>query len=317
MTTTAALPAGFQARPATLDDLEAALRISRAQYLADYGEPDDDLTLESMRALVDAPAPKLWVVTAPDGQVVANAELKYGLSGTVPVPLICVLPEYQRRGIGSALLHLVEAEALSSGRAPEPPTQFLTQVSGRNTAAHRVLENSGYSLHSAFQIMELQMVEPPSSPAAIDGIEVRLFVVGQDEQAVYQADEEAFLDERGKQPRTYDVWSRRLQMDTDRFDPTLWYVAWDGSEIAGTSLNQVYQGYGEVMHLGVRRPWRRRGLGMALLLRVLGEFYRRGTLTVRLNVDSQSLTNAHQHYARAGFQVINSYRNYRKALPTP
>lgn len=49
-------------------------------------------------------------------------------------------------------------------------------------------------------------------------------MVGQDEQAVYEADEEAFSDERGKTPRTFEVWSRRLGMCTARFAPTLWYV---------------------------------------------------------------------------------------------
>jgi GNAT superfamily N-acetyltransferase len=104
-------------------------------------------------------------------------------------------------------------------------------------------------------------------------------------------------------------------MNTPRFDPLLWYVAWDGNQIAGTSMSEVIGEKGEVMHLGVRRPWRRRGLGMALLLRTLGEFYRRGIYMVRLNVDAQSLTNAHLLYARAGFQVINTYCNYEKRLP--
>lgn len=80
-------------------------------------------------------------------------------------------------------------------------------------------------------------------------------------------------------------------------------------------MSEVVGEQGEVMHLGVRRSWRRRGLGMALLLRTLGELYRRGISTVRLNVDAQGLTNAHLLYARAGFQVINTYWNYEKRLP--
>ncbi|WP_242527526.1 GNAT family N-acetyltransferase [Ktedonosporobacter rubrisoli] len=73
-------------------------------------------------------------------------------------------------------------------------------------------------------------------------------------------------------------------------------------------------GKGEIMHLGIRRPWRRRGLGMALLQHSLQTFYRHGIGTIRLNVDVQSLTNAQQLYQRAGFACVDSFRNYHKSL---
>jgi GNAT superfamily N-acetyltransferase len=315
-----ALPASFppdvQVRPAALDDLEAVFEVMQTQEMAEYGE--SDLSLDELRASWQVQLPSMWVVLAPEGHLVACGEIKTTLSGTTVMPLVRVLPTYQGRGIGTALLHLLESQAAECRAAAglEAPQRFLTRVSGRNTAAHRVLEKNGYTRHSAFQMMELKMTEPPPGPPVIEGIEVRLFVVGRDERAVYEADEEAFLDERGKTPRTFEVWSRRLDMGTPRFDPTFWYVAWDGDQIAGTSMSEVVEEQrGEMMHLGVRRPWRRRGLGLALLLHTLGELYRRDIHTIRLNVDSQSLTNAHLLYARAGFQVINSYWHYEKSFP--
>jgi ribosomal protein S18 acetylase RimI-like enzyme len=254
------------------------------------------------------------VVLAPTGEVIATGRVEHSPSGKYVLPIVNVLPEYHGRGIETALLHLLEEQARQE-RTAHSPELFLAQVSGRNTAAQKILEQSEYSLHSVFQIMELTMQEAPPAPASLEGIAIHHFRIGQDEQAVYEADEEAFIDERGKTPRTFEVWSRRLGMNTPHFDPTLWYVAWDDEQIAGTSMSEIADGRGELHHLGVRRPWRRRGLGMALLLRTLGECYRRGIHTVRLNVDGQSLTNAHLLYARAGFQVINSYRNYEKRLP--
>ena len=47
-----------------------------------------------------------------------------------------------------------------------------------------------------------------------------------------------------------------------------------------------------VNQLCVRRPWRRRGLGLAMLHHCFGEFYRRGKQRVGLGVDATSLTNA-------------------------
>jgi mycothiol synthase len=78
--------------------------------------------------------------------------------------------------------------------------------------------------------------------------------------------------------------------------------------------NEVNIGAGEVMHLGVRRPWRKKGLGTTLLQIALHEFYRRGIHIVRLNVDAQSLTNAHLLYERTGFRTVNAYMNYFREI---
>ncbi len=193
---------------------------------------------------------------------------------------------------------------------PEGQCRLFSQPWQSNIAAQRLLEKAGYTLSSTFQRMELRITEPPTVPATIPNIEIHPIVLERDEQAVYEADEEAFLDERGKEPRTLEQWRRRFQMHTNHFDSTLWWVAWDGSEIAGTSMNEVDNDAGEVMHLGVRRPWRKKGLGMALLQIALHEFYRRDIHIVRLNVDAQSLTNAHLLYERAGFRTVDAYMNY-------
>jgi mycothiol synthase len=71
---------------------------------------------------------------------------------------------------------------------------------------------------------------------------------------------------------------------------------------------------GWVDDLAVRRSWRRRGLGMALLHHSFGEFYRRGTRKVALEVDSQNLTGATRLYERAGMHATRQYDVYEKEL---
>lgn len=55
--------------------------------------------------------------------------------------------------------------------------------------------------------------------------------------------------------------------------------------------------------LGVRRAWRRAGLGEALLLRSFAEFRRRGYTRGTLGVDASSVTGATRLYERAGMRV--------------
>jgi ribosomal protein S18 acetylase RimI-like enzyme len=66
--------------------------------------------------------------------------------------------------------------------------------------------------------------------------------------------------------------------------------------------------------LGVRRPWRKRGLGLSLLTHSFGEFFRRGEQTIGLGVDAENPTGATRLYRRAGMQVADEYVIYLKEL---
>jgi GNAT superfamily N-acetyltransferase len=96
--------------------------------------------------------------------------------------------------------------------------------------------------------------------------------------------------------------------------PDLQFLAMAGDTIAGMALCRYLEDFGWVDVLGVRRPWRKQGLGLALLHHAFGEFYRRGTADVGLGVDSQSLTGATRLYARAGMHPLVHYDVYEKEL---
>ena len=115
----------------------------------------------------------------------------------------------------------------------------------------------------------------------------------------------------------YQEWVHWIDNDPDH-DPSLWFLAVDGEEIAGVSLCRPRMAedpeMGWVDSLGVRRPWRRRGLALALLHHSFGELYRRGRRKVGLGVDAQSLTGATRLYEKAGMQVDRQYAVYEKEL---
>jgi ribosomal protein S18 acetylase RimI-like enzyme len=73
-------------------------------------------------------------------------------------------------------------------------------------------------------------------------------------------------------------------------------------------------GVGWVGILGVRRQWRRRGLGRALLLKALQEFRSRGFREVGLGVDAASLTGATRLYESVGMRVTAQFDIYEKQL---
>ena len=104
-------------------------------------------------------------------------------------------------------------------------------------------------------------------------------------------------------------------LEGSRYDPSLWTIAWADDEIAGGTICEagVYD-MGWVRSLSVRRPWRRQGLGMALLLNAFRDFHRRGERRVGLGVDAESPTGATRLYERAGMHVVEETAIYRKEL---
>jgi ribosomal protein S18 acetylase RimI-like enzyme len=73
-------------------------------------------------------------------------------------------------------------------------------------------------------------------------------------------------------------------------------------------------GGGWVAGLGVRKPWRKRGLGLALLQRTFRLFHERGERSVGLGVDSENPTGATRLYERAGMHVESESVTFERSL---
>jgi hypothetical protein len=112
-------------------------------------------------------------------------------------------------------------------------------------------------------------------------------------------------------------WSKD-HLGSERFDPTLWCVVRAGDEIAaGTICTGDTYGRGFVQALFTRRPWRKQGVGAALLGDSFGRFWERGEHSIGLGVDAASDTGAFQFYERAGMTPVLGWVVYEKELAMP
>jgi len=188
---------------------------------------------------------------------------------------------------------------------------FLRSV---DAVSIRALESAGYGYVRTHFVMAAQLTEIPAPPVWPDGVIVRSFRPGVDDDAVFLGGEEPFQDMWNRPPSTKEHWLQPTQADD--FDPTLWFLPFDqrSGEVAGNCRCSVLNGSGNIDTLGVRRPWRRQGLGFALLYHAFAEFWRRGIRTVRLSVDAESPTGAPRLYERAGFVVEKQYVRYMKKV---
>jgi ribosomal protein S18 acetylase RimI-like enzyme len=198
-------------------------------------------------------------------------------------------------------------------RLPEAP-DGIRVVTGMGVLAadlrtRKLIASYGFRTARYFLHMRIDMDAEPEPVPVPTGIAVSTLAETRNLDAVALAFDDAFRDHFGytEQPRDELLAEWHYMVEQDPYaDPTLCFVAFDGTEIAGFCMNRSRTGedpdMGYVAVLGVRRPWRKRGLGLALLTRSFVEFYRRGRRSVGLNVDADSLTGATRLYEKAGMR---------------
>ena len=211
-------------------------------------------------------------------------------------------------------LHGDGARELIDWAASASPVRLYSGGWERNANVRAALLDGGFSLVRHSFRMAIDVAEADVAPRWPDGIRVRGFDEA-DAEAVYETHMESFEDswEHTRQPyEEWAYWSFRRA----GFRPEHWRLAFDGAELAGIALcRQLPQARdtGWVSILGVRRPWRRRGLGKALLhesFRVLGDA---GCSRIVLGVDASSLTGAQRLYESVGMRVLSTFDIYERA----
>ena len=309
------LPEGFTLRPPTMDDAAAvaALMTACGQAEGDIAAVDAAIVASDWAASGFDLSRDAWLIIAPDGAVAAFADVIVEADRFIEVDG-CVLPRFTRRGLGTALLRLAEARAseIDAGIAAGIEVSITGAFSSANTGAQRLYEQAGYTPVRYFLHMHVDLDAPPETPQWPEGT-VRRFEPGRDERTMYDILNEAFEDHWEHTPIPYDEWLAQKQYP-GAFDPSLWFIAEAGGQPAGAVLPRYRGGLPWVQGLGVLRPWRGRGLGLALLLQAFGEFYARGEREVALNVDADSPTGATRLYERAGMKVATRFDLVRKPL---
>jgi mycothiol synthase len=255
-----------------------------------------------------------------DGQILGMTDVEFSPETGHSWVDGVVHPDHLRQGIGTVLIRLSEARILERAEKetpPELPISLQRHANDKNRAAIRLFERHGYQHVRTFYRMMIELDQPIDAPPLPAGLELRAFDFERDARAVYEAHEEAFEDHWHHERQSFEDWSHYL-LNPVISDTSLWLVAYDGDQIAGVCLNRLYGEADPAMAytgvLGVRRPWRKRGLGTALLKQSFVRFQERGFKRAGLGVDAASPTNAVALYEQAGMHVHLRTLAYRKML---
>ena len=200
-------------------------------------------------------------------------------------------------------------------RGSEKGARLFSGAWSENRRLLATLEERGFGLIRHAHRMELGLDEPLPDAEWPNGISVETLKPG-DERTFYEIHQETFEDTWEPIRETYEEWSHWL-LDPHEFAPDLWFLALSGDQPAGFAICHplpTRPELGWVKILGVRRAWRRQGLGRALLLHAFHEFSSRGLRRAGLGVDATSLTGANKLYEQAGMRVAARFDIYEKVV---
>jgi mycothiol synthase len=214
-------------------------------------------------------------------------------------------PDLRGLGVGSLLVDWAEERANAIGVGV-----LRVAASAPDTAAKELLEGRGFGYIRSFYRMSIDLIERPQSPTWPDGFSLATMQPGE-ERLVHATLQDAFRDHWDFQPRSFEEWLPHADID-----PSLCFLVRDGEAavVATLSGKEERFGVGWVDVLGVRPPWRRHGLGEALLRVAFRELYDRGRRRVGLGVDAENTTGATRLYERVGMTVAAQEDVYERLL---
>jgi mycothiol synthase len=228
---------------------------------------------------------------------------KAGQDGDAAGELV-VHPGFRRRGLGTALVRALTETA--------GPQALRVWAHGDLPAATALARATGFERFRALWQLHRSLRDGLPRPALPDGMTLRTFRVGADEDQWLRLNARAFAHhpEQGK-------WTRRdleLREREPWFDPDGFFIAERDGVMAGFHWTKVHQasdgGLGEVYVVGVDPDAHGGGLGRALTVTGLDYLRERGLAEVMLYADEDN-TAAIQMYRKLGFTRWRTDAMYR------
>lgn len=301
---------------------DAAAVAELANLLARHAGARSGSSPELVRAYVESsvsdPAADSRLVLV-DGALVATALVVTPPAGGTHAMLEGgVHPGWRGRGIGRELLGWQLTRAAGIRRAVAPGAAWEAHVSAPvgDGDALRLYRRLGLT-PARYWFAMLAPTTPPRPADLPGGLRVETYTAER-ERSLHAAHMEAFAEHWGFQFRELARWAP-MSVRNETFLPELSLLAYDGEQIAGYVLSyreadpdRIYIG-----QVGVRGPWRRRGIAAALLARVLAAAGEAGWGYATLGVDADSPTGAVGVYERVGFTVESRSVTYAAPVSVP
>ena len=307
-------------RPFSQQDIPALVDVINTAN-AHYGDRDT-VTEEDIVALSASPyvvAEEDFLIAESDsGEIVGGGVFVFNPASGQALGLARVLPSYERLGLGTRLLMQTDAAFLRRAErhvSPALPLVMSRKTAGTCDGAQVLLGKAGYVRQYVQYTMRYDFEALPLPATLPAPFTLHPFDIERDSRAVYEVFKETFAQHRMQVAQMpYERWLAQLQ--TPLFTSDLFFIAYHGEQIAGINLcfyAADYPHLGWIEMLGVRAPYRRQGLGTALLKHAFHVFALRGLAGAALDVDGEDAATV-TFYQRAGMRIVQHAVLYSKSF---
>jgi mycothiol synthase len=282
------------------DEIRAVQQLVDASTDADGVRPLSEHVMLHLRHGGDEPTRNLLVWQGDDLAGYAHLDTTDVVAGASAE--LAVAPSYRRRGIGRVMVQTLMDDA-GDGR-------LRLWSHGFQPGARALAESMGFRQERALWQMRRSLFAPVPVPEWPEGVEVRTFVVGQDEEEWLEVNNRAF--EEHPEQGGWSLDDLHMREREPWFDPDGFFLAVKDDRIVGFHWTKVHgarnhsghahdhDAIGEVYVVGVDPSMQGQKLGPALTLRGLQHLRGLGLPQVMLYVDDVN-TNAIGVYERLGF----------------
>ena len=260
----------------------------------------------------------------------AQGELR-AMCGYVPIPgpegtqiqvVLTVHPDHREGDLPNALLKFVEERSAAWQQETGQTARLSVSAQSQPPFYSDLYSRNGFQIVRWFLELGRDLTQPIPEFAPPPAVAIRAMEnLEQDIPAFYKAFDESFRDHFNPIQLTLEQTQHLVNSPGFRADLTLLAFGAD-NDPAGVCASQIRTNYnaqnqtseGMVNMLGVRRPYRKIGLGRALLIRGLELLREAGMTTAVLYVDAESPTGATRLYESVGFSERKRSMVFEKPL---
>jgi mycothiol synthase len=301
----------FMIKNPTVEDAQAITDLVSLCDIEDIGEPDITLSdvLDMWSSIpIDTDA---WIAISPTNEIIGYGFVEVTGANRMDT-CVFVHPQFKNQGIGSLLLKKVEERANVLAKGKDGEQRLMNQISFTNTAARKLVEARGYQFSRLYERMKIELEGQPNQYQLLEGMTLQPFQPDHDEETLFSIYDETFQDSWGYTKKDFSTWIS--QKKGDGYNPSLWFIVWKDSKPVGFLMSRMQEDGLFIDLLGVKREFRKHGIGKALLLHTFGIAYQRNQKTILLYVDSDSLTNANRLYQQVGMRPHSQTSVYMKEI---
>jgi mycothiol synthase len=302
----------------TPEQVEAVTHLATAASDSDGVYPLSEHVMLHLRHGGDAPSVHLLVNDGEQLVGYAHVDTTDEVEGASAE--LAVHPMFRRHGLGRAL---VEA-AFAAATEHDPAGRLRLWAHGDHPSAAALAMSLGFERYRVLYQMRRSLLAPIPAPEFADGVTLREFRPGQDDQSWLEVNARAFA--RFPDQGHWTLQDLRVRMAEPWFDPAGFLIAERDGRILGFHWTKVHglerhdgdsdhdhDPIGEVYILGLDPDAQGMGLGVALTLAGLRYLRGRGLSQVMLYVD-ESNVRAVGLYQRLGFQRWTTDVCYLKSV---